>query len=288
MEQAVRAIGQNFTHMGAKDPRLDAHGNIDFRLARQLQSYSKADPPPSRVKPVPIQVLYNVAQNAAAANEPKSQAVSDVIVLGFYFLLRPGKYSHSPQASTPFRLQDVSFSVSHRQVRADRATANDLRHATFVCLTFTTQKNGVRGEVIGLGLSGHPQLCPVKAAIRRVLHLKVHQSAPDTPLSTYYTPDGINAVTPSDITATLRHSVRSMGTTLGIHPNEVSARSLRPAGAMALLCAQVDSDKIRLLGRWRSDEMLRYLHVQAQPVMQRFAQRMLQSSNYTMLPSAHP
>ena len=36
---------------------------------------------------------------------------------------------------------------------------------------------------------------------------------------------------------------------------------------MALLCAGVDSDRIRLLGRWRSDEMYRYLHVQAQPVM---------------------
>ena len=33
--------------------------------------------------------------------------------------------------------------------------------------------------------------------------------------------------------------------------------------AMALLCAGVNSDRTRLLGRWRSDEMYRYLHVQA-------------------------
>ena len=66
-------------------------------------------------------------------------------------------------------------------------------------------------------------------------------------------------------------------------PNEVSARSLRSAGAMALLCAHVDSDTIRLLGRWRSDEMLRYLHVQAQPIMHQFSQRMLHAGSYTML-----
>ena len=79
-----------------------------------------------------------------------------------------------------------------------------------------------------------------------------------------------------------------MATNLGIQPHEVSARSLRPAGAMALLCAHVDSDTIRLLGRWRSDEMLRYLHVQAQPIMHRFSQRMLQAGNYTMIPTAAP
>ena len=38
--------------------------------------------------------------------------------------------------------------------------------ATFVSLEFSTQKNGVRGEVIGLGRSGDPNFCPVLAAAR--------------------------------------------------------------------------------------------------------------------------
>jgi len=53
---------------------------------------------------------------------------------------------------------------------------------------------------------------------------------------------------------------------------------------MALLCANVDSDMIRLLGRWQSDVMLRYLHLQAEPVMRQFAQRMLQGGNYVLQP----
>jgi hypothetical protein len=36
---------------------------------------------------------------------------------------------------------------------------------------------------------------------------------------------------------------------------------------MALLCAHVDTDIIRLVGRWHSNEMLRYLHIQAEPTM---------------------
>ena len=45
-------------------------------------------------------------------------------------------------------------------------TDNDLAAATFVILTFTTQKNGVQGEKIGHGDTGEPLLCP-KEAFRR-------------------------------------------------------------------------------------------------------------------------
>ena len=51
---------------------------------------------------------------------------------------------------------------------------------------------------------------------------------------------------------------------------------------MALLCAQVDSDIIRLLGRWQSDVMLCYLHLQAHPVMKHFAKCMLAGGNYVL------
>jgi hypothetical protein len=40
-----------------------------------------------------------------------------------------------------------------------------------------------------------------------------------------------------------------------------------------------------LVGRWRSDEMLRYLHVQAEPTMRGFSARMLQ---HPLLLNSHP
>jgi hypothetical protein len=80
------------------------------------------------------------------------------------------------------------------------------------------------------------------------------------------------------IAATACHS------TYGINPADISARSLRAGGAMALLCAGVDTDVIRLVGRWRSDEMLRYLHLQAYPLMHAFASKMLSHGSYTLLP----
>jgi hypothetical protein len=53
---------------------------------------------------------------------------------------------------------------------------------------------------------------------------------------------------------------------------------------MALLLAHIDTDIIRLIGRWCSNKMLRYLHLQVQPIMRNFASLMLHGSDYTLLP----
>jgi hypothetical protein len=160
--------------------------------------------------------------------------------------------------------------------------------STYHALTFTTQKNGVRGEVIGLGQSGNPVLCPVIAATRRIAHLRTHNTPANSPLAVYYsTPtSAATRIRQADITAVLRCSTVIISPSVGFLPSDISARSLRAAGArMALLCAHVDTDIIRLLGRWRSDEMLRYLHVQAQPIMRDFSRRMLVGGSFTLLPN---
>jgi hypothetical protein len=209
-----------------------------------------------------------------------------MLCIAFFFLCRPGEYTAPTANNAPFRLQDVTLYVGNRRVLAPTATDNDLARVTFVTLTFTTQKNAVRGEVIGLGLSGDPFICLVRSTASRVRHLLHHNAPPTTPLCTYYMANRAHYVTPGDISETLKSSVRSLGPTVGFSHHDVSTRLLRAAGAMALLCAHVDSDTIRLLGRWRSDAMLRYLTVQAQPIMRDFSARMLQGGQYTLLPNA--
>ena len=54
---------------------------------------------------------------------------------------------------------------------------------------------------------------------------------------------------------------------------------------MALLCAKVDPDIIRLVGRWRSDEMMRYLHAQCHPLMHTYASAMAHHGQFNLLPA---
>jgi len=212
-------------------------------------------------------------------------AIADMLTLGFLFLLRPGEYANTDNPeSAPFRLIDVH--LRHNDIRLDRlhSPLHILHTANFMCLEFTTQKNGVRGELIGLGRSGTPSFCPVQACISRIVHLRQHHAPPTTPLCTFFAHTWFSINTTS-LTTELRLAVRAYGHAVGLSPSDISIRSLRASGAMAMLCANIDPDRIRLLGRWRSDEMLHYLHVQAYPVVAGLAPAMLNDGSFTLLPN---
>jgi hypothetical protein len=289
---ALRAIGQTMAHMGLDDPRLTPSGKLDLRLSRLLTAYNKADPPPARVKPIPLMLLRHTCALHRQSQHPLGHAAADMLTLGFYYLLRPGEFANTDNPeSSPFRLQDVHLMVGCRRLNHISCPKHALHATTFAFLEFTNQKNGVRGELIGLGRSGNNSFCPIASLINRVIHLRHHSAQPDTPLYAYHTTHW-NSVTAAILTTFLRQSALTLGPTLGLTPGDISVRSLRSSGAMALLCGNVDTDRIRLLGRWRSDEMLRYLHVQAFPVVASIASTMLQYGDFTLIPNiphnSHP
>ena len=243
--------------LGAKDPRMMTTGNLDGRLQLQFRCYSWQDPPPSQVTPIPVQVLRRLACIAAASRDPELQAIADTIIIAFFFLLCPWEYTGTKSDSLPFQLSDVTFSIGRTVFDTSTANDDDLAAATFVILTFTTQKNGVRGEEIGHGATGDPLLCPKEALRRRVIHLRQHDAPANTPLARFKSPrvHWLN-VTPPKITAHLNTTVKLFaGTPLGFTHHDVSARYLRAAGAMALLCSGVDKDIISLIGCWISDKI---------------------------------
>lgn len=249
VEAALRTVGQTFAALGHQDPRLQPSGKLDFWLQRQLQSYKKTDPPPTRVKPIPLQIIHHVILHCYRTPDPRSNAIGQMIILGFFFLLRLGEYAHTnnPEAA-PFCLCDVHLLRYNVRIDALRCAEELLTSATHVALEFTMQKNGVRGELVMLGRSGHHILCPVLAAIARLKHLRLHQAHPTTHLYQYYNGRSWQAVNTYDLTQNFHAGASTLGHTVGIQAADISVRSLRSSGAMALLCADVDSDKICLLG----------------------------------------
>ena len=131
VEDAVRSVGQAFARMGSKDIRKDALGGIDFRLQRQLKSYGRADPAPDRVKPVPIQVLFHALALAAASPELVAlQAFTDMAVIAFFFLLRPGEYTGVASTTTPFTLRDLQLFIGDCRLDLFLAPLADIRATT--------------------------------------------------------------------------------------------------------------------------------------------------------------
>ena len=283
VDSALRDVGQTCALLGAADPRLNRMGKLDLRLSRQLRCYRRSEPPPTRVKPIPIDLLQLAVATTRAdpSATPLLHACSDMTIVAFYFLMRSGEYAVANADSHPFRWADVELFVGRHRLSTLEATERDLLSSTFVLLTFTTQKNGTRGDKIGHARSGHDHFCPVLALVRRILHLRTNHAPITTPINTYFTRRTPHTLTTRAMTAFLRRFVVSHGRAHGLRPQDVEARSLRSSGAMALLCARVDADVIQLVGRWKSDTMLRYLHVQAPPLMSPLAAAMMRGGTFS-------
>ena len=72
------------------------------------------------------------------------------------------------------------------------------------------------------------------------------------------------------IPKTLKISVKLYVPYLVFEAKNVSAQSLYAADAMDILWSGVDSYIIKLIGSWYIDEIIRYLHIQAEPSTSNF------------------
>ena len=183
MGGAVRAVGQRLPSVGARDPRLTSSNKMDFRLTRMWAAYKKADPPPQRVKPIPICVLRHIITIPTAGGTSAILSNAHMIVIAFFYLLRSGDYTSTASDTTPFTTADVQLFMGATRLDLASTPAAVILRTTLATLEFTTQKNGVRGEVIGLGRSGIPLLYPVITIASRIIHLRQHGAPAATLLS---------------------------------------------------------------------------------------------------------
>jgi hypothetical protein len=118
--------------------------------------------------------------------------------------------------------------------------------------------------------------------VRRLIHLRSFNALPNTPLGAVGA--SLRSVSADTIATLLRRGALaySLDTNTGLP--EIKLRALRTTGASALLAQGASSDTIKLLGRWRSDASLRYLHLQNYTRISGFAHSMLQSGT---LPTTH-
>jgi hypothetical protein len=192
-----------------------------------------------------------------------------MIWLAFFFLLRPGKYIWTNSIPHPFMLKDFTFKIG-TQAYNNAAT---IPLALLLLVTYVgmhyEQKNGIKNETIGLTCSQDLQACPVLVAACQVQHLCEHQMPAPTPLFIYFKQGVQHHITNRMITKHLR----TAGVAIN-QPNDYTAGALQNTGAQSLLQAQVPLPMIKLIGRWLSDEVFRYLTARSKH-LEPFAETML-------------
>jgi hypothetical protein len=147
---ALRHVSQTFVLASYGDPRREIYSpKLSLAFTRLYNSYRNEDPPPKPQLALPISVIEDVMKNEGASLDPKDQALADLVILAFFFLLQVGKYTPSGTQitrTTQIRRKDLQFWRKHPTVLmyqiSPMTTLPDLLTADSVTTTLDNQKNG--------------------------------------------------------------------------------------------------------------------------------------------------
>ena len=211
-----------------------------------LAGWRKQDPPTLKKLPVPIDIPEFLAAlgTSRGANE-LDQAIGDLTLIAFYYLLRVGEYTikgsrNSTKQTVQFRIQDVTFfsrdTMGNVRQISRLAQAEDIMMAASAMLKLDNQKNGWKGVCVHHETNGHPIHCPVRALGRRYLHICQHTRDASTFLSTFYVTGKRFNVMDADIRKSLKQAAVFLNypITKNIPIDRIDTHSLQTGGANAL------------------------------------------------------
>ena len=218
-------------------------------------------------------------------NDAEDHAI-DLIIFAFFFAMRSCEYV---SASPPGRTKTITLGCITFWTKDRRLIHHDDPHlyhiAVYVRVVFIDQKNGEKFEPRVQRRSGDPALCPVVRAARAVK--RVRSFVPDYDDSTLLcATHGTSCHAPSlnqDFTLQL---IRKVCTDFGgrdrfgFDKSEIGNRSIRCGAAMALFVTGHSSDKIMILGRWKSSSFMDYIRPQVIEWINHFSSDMISFDNF--------
>jgi hypothetical protein len=150
-----------------------------------LDGYTKADPLTKKKLPVKADVpKLLVEMGYGKSGSVHNQAIGDLSLIAFYYLLGIGKYTvkcqcdrakRAKKQTIQFKLEDVTFFKTDKngtlRCLPSNAPHSLIMTAESATLKLNNQKNGWKGVCVHQEANGEAFKCPVKALARRVIHI---------------------------------------------------------------------------------------------------------------------
>ena len=123
-----------------------------------MEGYRRNDPPPVPQLAVPLSVPEHMAHIGQLSSSPITQAIGDLAVIAFFYLLRVGEYTRprtvtrngitkSATRTKQFQLHDIGFFKYGVQLPRN-SDLTILLKAESCTLKITNKKNGRMGQTI--------------------------------------------------------------------------------------------------------------------------------------------
>lgn len=262
------------------------------RLSQMLDGWRRDDPPTIKKLPVEADVpefLSKVGQECNA--NPLDEAVGDLALIAFYYLLRVGEYTvktsrNQSKRMVQFRLGDVTFfkkdSLGVLRQLGRIAPIDEILTADSATLKLDNQKNGWKGVCIHQQVNGDPIHCPIRALGRRIAHIRQHTCQLDTFLSAFFVDGRRFDVTDNDMRTSLKMAALLLNypTNKGIPVTRIDTHSLRCGGANALSLSGFSDREIQKMGRWRSATFKEYIREELHCFSDNMSKQMKRNFNF--------
>lgn len=274
VKDALAAISKTIELAGERSPIYKADKTYKTPVARLIEGFRRDDPPAIPQIAIPVQVITECLRAGYASTSPINQAIADLSVIAFFYLLRVGEYTKPKiiirnnqkirkTRTVQFRLQDIGFFKNNKVLKRS-TNIEKLKQADSCTLKITNQKNGRMGQTIHQHAT-HKNICPIEALARRINHIITHNGNANNLLCDVWDKEKEQwyQITAPDMMKHLRQAVSHLKLeSKGIHPDLVGVHSLRAGGAMALKLNGASDTTIMKMGRWTSLTFLQYIHNQ--------------------------
>jgi hypothetical protein len=174
VKRALRHIDQRLVLDGHPDPRRTSAGqhSLDLPIAWLIKKSRDEDPPAQLKLAIPISTIMALSKNYRMT--PHLDAVTDLVIIAFFYLLRVGEYT-TPQRARMKRtiaLRDCDIRLWYRgEIIPHSAGLRALMQADSATICIAHTKNGTKGAVVHHEAIGGP-ICLVAAMARRVANIQ--------------------------------------------------------------------------------------------------------------------
>jgi hypothetical protein len=294
VRDALSAVSKTFELVGLQSPILQTQGSYKVPVGRLVEGFKRQDPLAVPQLAIPIKVPQECRRAGAASGCAKLEAVGDLALIAFYYLLQVGEYTKPKYVKTTtgtkratrteqFKIKDIGF-FKDNKILPRHSPLHILQTADSCTLKITNQKNGRMGQTIHHSAIKDNLNCPIHAIARRVSHILHNGGTTDNYICDVKQKQSKHwyQITAPD----MRTNIRKAVTTLklhksGIDPDLVGVHSLRAGGAMALKLTGSNDMTIMKMGRWTSLTFLQYIHNQIAHLSTDLAQNMSTELTFT-------
>ena len=280
---ALAAISKTCQLVGEQSPVYEAEGEYILPIRRLIEGFTRSDPPAIPQMAVPVEVAETAAKLGYLTANKRAQAVGDLTLIAFYYLLRSGEYTkprkirrngkmvHATRTKQ-FQIQDIGFWKDGKILPRD-SPLHILETADSCTMKISNQKNGRTGQTLHHESTGPGGA--VAAVARRVHHIISNGGNGENLICDVCINNKWHSVESQEIVGAVRTAAKALNLQdKGIDPDLIGAHSLRAGGAMALKIMGYNDSTIRKFGRWTSDTWQMYIHSQISKLYEGVAQKM--------------